>query len=106
MFPWFPRDMWWPEAQCLAAYNPLGPGSAGAKARWAGATGVHCTSNDFTNLYEQWCKRNKPYCGETHTFCNSTIKPSLVQRFGAAMLPSNDKRGNLDAACKWDDAWT
>lgn len=103
MFPWFPRDMWWPEAQCLATYNPSP--SKGDKPRRAGLTGVHCTSNDFAGLYKQWCKRNEPYCGHTHTFCNTTIKPELMQRFGAALQPSNGKKGSLSAACRWDRAW-
>lgn len=104
MFPWYPREMLWPQAQCLAAYNPS-PDKEG-KTRRAGATGVHCTSNDFTGLYKQWCIRNQPICDGTHTFCNLTIKPELVQRFGAVMLPSNGKKGNLSAACEWDQFWT
>lgn len=104
MFPWFPREMFWPQAQCLAAYNPSQ--SKGDKARWAGATGVHCTSNDFAGLFKQWCIRNQPVCDGTHTFCNTTIKPELLQRFGAAMQPSNGKKGNMSAACRWDQFWT
>ena len=96
MVPWFPREMFWPQAQCLAAYNPSG--SKCDKARWAGATGVHCTSNDFTGLYKQWCIRNQPVCGGTRTFCNTTIKPELLQRFGVSMQPSNGKKGNMSAA--------
>jgi hypothetical protein len=95
--------MWWPEAQCLAAYNPSP--IKRDKARWAGATGVHCSSNDFTALYKQWCIRNARVCGTTPKFCNITIKPELLHRFGTAMQPSNGKLGDLSAACRWDSQW-
>lgn len=103
-FPFYPSWLYWREAQCLAAYNPSQ--GKNVKARQAGATGVHCTNNDFTSLYRQSCHHNRPpRCGGVHTFCSTTIKPELVQRFGAAMQPSNGKKGNLSAACKWDKAW-
>lgn len=48
--------MKWPGAQCFAAYNPAS--NKNEKGRWAGATGVHCTSSDFANLYKRQCRRN------------------------------------------------
>jgi len=96
--------MVWPQSQCFAAYNPTP--YKGDKPRWAGATGVHCTSNDFAGIYKQLCIRPFPGCDGTHTFCNITLKPELRERFGPALLPSNGKMGNLSAACEWDQFWT
>jgi len=99
-FPWYPMEMMWPEAQCLALHNPAN--DKDVKARRAGATGVHCTGNDFAGLFSQWCTRNWPNCYAAHTFCNTTIKPELLKDFGEALWPSDGKKGNMSAACAWD----